>query len=372
MKQTMKSIMKRIDDKWCSYISSRYKTLIELYKEKCNDYDEYKNLYFILLESTSISGELFNELINKLDFVDIEKLRWKQILTKSILSNDKQFVEKILSTINLSENILQYVFEYDDELEDQEIIVSVPFNNECCLLNNKLLSGELNEEDFIKQYANKEDMTNMLVKYCMKHTNGYTSFCNVNLKVQEETFLNFDFIVKHNMEIAPIFMGFFKMTNHQIDKYVTYNNLEFLCHNLNVPLRKIVEVYKKYEGFLDRRQKIFYKKAMLLYRKDFDLDILEELVMEHMNIINHTNDQEVIVDNLYLIKFEMEIHIMDESYYKFEYNKFYEKNVKEHLAALKIQNCMRSCFENPYNPIGYRHIMKQFEKIYHENNYILC
>ena len=86
MKQTMKTIMKQtmkcIDDKWCSYISSRYKTLIELYKDKCNDYDEYKFLYFILLESTSITEELFNELINKLDLVDIERLRWKQILTK--------------------------------------------------------------------------------------------------------------------------------------------------------------------------------------------------------------------------------------------------------------------------------------------------
>jgi hypothetical protein len=360
----MKPIMKCIDNKWCSYISSRYKTLIELYKDKCNDYDEYKNLYFILLESTSITEELFNEFINKLDLVDIERLRWKQILTKSILSNDKKFVEKILSTINLSENILHYVFQYDDELEDQEIISSVPFNN-------RLLYEKMNEEEFIELHKNKEDMTNMLVKYCMKHTNGYTLFCNVNMKVQEETFLNFDFIVRHNLEIAPIFMAFFKMTNDQIDKYVTYNNLECFCHNLNVPLRKIVDVYKKYEGFLDRAEKIFYKKAMLLYRKDFTLDILEELVMEHINTINHTNDEGVIADNLYLIKYEIERHIMDESYYKFEYNKFYEKYAKEHLAALKIQNCMRSCFENPYNPIGYRHIMKQFEKIYYENNYIL-
>jgi hypothetical protein len=368
----MKPIMKRINDEWCSYISSIYKTLIELYKEKCNDYDEYKNLYFILLESTSITEELFNELLDKLAYMDIVRLRWRQILTKSIISHDKKFVENILSRLNLSENTLQYVFEYDGELDDQEIVVSVPYNNECCLLNNKLLSGELNEEDFIKMYENKDDMTNKLVKYCIKHTNGYTSFCNVNMKVQEETFLNFDFIVKHNMEIAPIFMTFFKMTNQQIDKYVTLNNLEFLCHNVNVPLRKIVDVYKKYECFLDRGQKLFYKRAMLLYRKDFTLDILVELVKEHINTINDTNDQEVIADNLYLIKYEMERHIMDESYYKFEYNKFYEKYAKEHLAAFKIQNCMRSCFENPYNPIGYRHIMKQFEKIYHENNYILC
>ena len=364
MKPIMKQTMKCIDNKWCSYISSRYKTLIELYKDKCNDYDEYKNLYFILLESTSITEELFNEFINKLDLVDIERLRWKQILTKSILSNDKKFVEKILSTINLSENKLHYVFQYDDELEDQEIISSVPFNN-------RLLYEKMNEEEFIELHKNKEDMTNMLVKYCMRHTNGYTLFCNVNMKVQEETFLNFDFIVRHNLEIAPIFMAFFKMTNDQIDKYVTYNNLECFCHNLNVPLRKIVDVYKKYEGFLDRAEKIFYKKAMLLYRKDFTLDILEELVMEHINTINHTNDEGVIADNLYLIKYEIERHIMDESYYKFEYNKFYEKYAKEHLAAFKIQNCMRSCFENPYNPIGYRHIMKQFEKIYYENNYIL-
>jgi hypothetical protein len=58
---------------------------------------------------------------------------------------------------------------------------------------------------------------------------------------------------------------------------------------------------------------------------------------------------------------------MDESYYKYEYHKY----IKEHLAALKIQNCMRACFENPYNPIGYRYIMKQFEKIYDEHGYIL-
>ncbi len=368
----MKSIIKCINDKWCSYISSRYKSLIELYKDKCNDYEEYKMLYFILLESSSISKELFNELIDKLDFVDVERLRWRQILTKSILSHDKKFVENILLKLNLHENILQYVYEYEyeNENENEESIVYLPYNNECCLLNNKLLSGELNEEDFIKMYKNKEDMSNELVKYCIKHTNGYTSFCNVNMKVQEDTFLNFDFIVKYNIKIAPIFITFFKMTNHQIDKYVTMNNLEFLCHNVNIPLRKIIDVYKKYEGSLDRYQKLFYKRAMLLYRKDFDLDILEELVMEHINIINDTNDHEVIADNLYLIKYEMERHIMDESYYKYEYHKFYEKYAKEHLSALKIQNCIRSCFENPYNPIGYRYIMKQFEKIYHENNYI--
>jgi hypothetical protein len=62
---------------------------------------------------------------------------------------------------------------------------------------------------------------------------------------------------------------------------------------------------------------------------------------------------------------------MDESYHKVEYNKFYEKYAKEHIAALKIQNCMRVCFENPYNPIGRRYIMKQFDKIYDEFNYIL-
>lgn len=366
----MKPIMKRINDEWCSYISSIYKTLIELYKDKCNDSEEYKNLYFILLESTSITEELFNELLNKLAYMDIVRLRWRQILTKSIISHDKNFVENILSTLNLSENTLQYVYEY--EHEDEEIIVSIPYNNECSVLNNKLLLGELNEEEFIELHENKEDMTNKLVKYCMKHTNGYTFFCNVNMKVQEETFLNFDFIVRHNLEIAPIFMAFFKMTNMQIDKYVTLNNLEFLCHNVNIPLIKIIDVYKKYECFLDRGQKLFYKKAMLLYRKDFTLDILEELVKEHIKTINDANDREVIADNLYLIKYEMERHIMDESYYKFEYNKFYEKNVKEHLAALKIQNCMRSCFENPHNMIGYRYIMKQFEKIYHENNYILC
>ena len=67
MKQIMKPIMKRINDEWCSYISTRYKTLIELYKVKCNDYDEYKFLYFILLESTSITEELFNELINNIE-----------------------------------------------------------------------------------------------------------------------------------------------------------------------------------------------------------------------------------------------------------------------------------------------------------------
>jgi hypothetical protein len=366
----MKPIMKRINDEWCSYISERYKKLIELYVDKCNDYEDYKNLYFILLESTSISEELFNEFLNKLASVDIVRLRWKDILTKSILSHDKKFIEKIVSKINLSENTLQYIYEYENE-DTNEVVYSIAYNNECSLLNNKLLSGELSEADFIKLYVNKEDMTNKLVKYCMKHTNGYTSFCNVNLNVQEKTFLNFDFIVKHNMEIAPIFMAFFKMTDNQIDNYVNLNNLEFLCHNVNVPLRKIIDVYKKYECFLDRGQKLFYRRAMLLYRKDFTIDILDELVMEHINVINHTTDQEVIADNLYLINYEMERHIMEESYYKYEYNKFYEKHAKEHLAALKIQNCMRACFENPHNMIGYRYIMKQFEKIYHENNYVL-
>ncbi len=342
--------MKTAKDKWRSYISSRYKRLVELYINKCNDYDEYKNLYFILLESSSISDELFNELINKLELVDINRLRWGEILK----NNKKRSLPRNLNI-------------YYHEDEDEEEVVTLQYNNECVILNNKLLSGELNEESFIKLYKNKEEMTNALVKYCIKHTNGYTLFCNVNMKVQEETFLNFDFIVKHNMEIAPIFVGFFKMTNQQIDKYVSLENLEFFCHNVNIPLRKIIDVYRKYEdeGFLDRHQKLFYKRAMLLYRKDFNLDILEELVMEHINKIN--DDQEGIDDNLYLIKYELERHIMDESYYKYEYHKY----IKEHLAALKIQNCMRACFENPYNPIGYRYIMKQFEKIYDEHGYIL-